>query len=90
MNLGYQQVRSWDRNYIVRQLRDGVAMRVNSHVYVGFDPKNPDSVKNKDVYLAPHSKNVVSVSTQNVSNVGKQAQELIDNAPQGEFLMDLL
>ncbi len=89
MNLGRQQVRPWDRNYIVRQLRDGVAMRVNSHVYVGLDPKNPDSAKNKDVYLAPYSKNVVSISTQNVSNVGKQAQELIDNAPQGEFFNGL-
>lgn len=89
MNFGRQRVRSWDRNHLIRQLRDGVAMRVNSHVYVGLDPNNKDDVKNSDVYLAPHSKNVVSIVTNTVSNVGKDAQKLIDSAPQGEFFNGL-
>ncbi len=85
MNFGRQRVRGWDRNRIEKQLRDGVSMRVNSHVYVGVDPTNPDGVTNFDPYKVPHSpKNVVDPNG-NVSNVGKAAQTLINNAPQCEF-----
>ncbi len=86
MNLGRQRVRGWDKNYVVRQLRDGVPYYVNSHVFVGLDPQNKGDVTNLDVYKAPYSpKNVVSPLDGQVSNVGKDAQRLIDNAPQGEF-----
>jgi hypothetical protein len=87
MNMGRQQVRAWDRNRVIRQLRDGVVTRVNSHVYVGLDPKNPGDVasSNFDLYLAPHAKNVVSVATHEPSNVGKQADKLINSSPEGEF-----
>jgi len=85
MNMGRQRVRSWDRNRVVRQLRDGVDMRVNSHVYVGVDPRNPSSVTNFEPYQVPSSKNVVSVATSDISSVGKQADRLINTSPQSEF-----
>ena len=86
MNIGRQRVRSWDRNRIIKQLRDSLDMRVNSHVFVGLDPKNPGAVTNFDPYQVPHSpKNVVAVDDGNISNVGKEAEKLINTAPQGEF-----
>jgi hypothetical protein len=84
MNLGRQRVRGWDRNKIEKQLRDGVEMRVNSHVYIGLDPKNPSGVTNLDAYKVPHSPKNVVTPAGSLSNVGKQAQTLINTTPQSE------
>lgn len=84
MNLGRQRVRAWDRNKIEKQLRDGVETRVNSHVYVGLDPKNLNGVTNLDAYKAVHSPKIVVTPAGSLSNVGKQAQTLINTASQSE------
>ena len=84
MNLGRQVVRGWDRNKIEKQLRDGVEMRVNSHVYIGLDPKNLNGVTNHDPYKVPHSPKNVVTPMGNLSNVGKQAQTLINTTPKSE------
>jgi hypothetical protein len=85
MNFGRQRVLPWDRNQVTKQLRNGVGMLVNSHVFVGYDPAT-DTVTNTDVYKAPFSpRNVVDPAGQ-PSDVGKEAQKLIkDNDKRCEF-----
>jgi hypothetical protein len=84
MNFGRQRVLPWDRNHITKQLRNGVVMLVNSHVYVGYDPST-DKVTNSDAYKVPFSPhNVVDPAGQTVT-VSKDAQKLINQGNQGEF-----
>ena len=84
MNFGRQFVHGWDRNIIEKQLRDGVAMRVNSHVFVGLDETNPDGITNFDPFKVPHSPKNVVAPDGSISNVGKDAKKLIDTSSQSE------
>lgn len=84
MNLGHQHVHPWDRNRVEKQLRDGVEMRVNSHVYVGLDPLNSTGVANTDPYKVPYSPKNVVTPAGSLSSVGKQAQALINTTPKSE------
>lgn len=88
-NRGHQSVKGWDRNIVQLQNRNGEVTLVNSHVMVNVDPnaaKATDPDFNFNSYLLPHSPSVIVDSAGVVkSNLGKQAQKLIDGQIDGSF-----
>ncbi len=82
MNFGYQRVKGWDRNIIETENRNGVLTFVNSHVLLNADPADPALCATKAEYKAVHAPKVVGPDFA-LSKVGKQAQTIINNAPQG-------
>jgi hypothetical protein len=82
LNLGCQRVKGWDRNTIVHQNRNGDMVFVNSHVILGVNPRTT-TITNLDPYKVPHAPVVVD-STGQLSSVGRQAQDLINETYQDE------
>ena len=76
-NMGFQYVRGWDRNTSQLQNRNGQAIVVNSHVYLGADPYDPAAPSNLDAYKDPLASIVVANGA--ISNLGKNAQAIIDD-----------
>jgi len=89
-NLGHQCVKGWDRNTIGIQNRNGTLYFTNSHVLIGIDPTS-EAAKgiNQRPYLAPQA--AITLQAGEVNTVGRQAQSVINNAPQtdtqnGQFI----
>jgi len=86
INLGRQCVKGWDRNSIRPENRNGELTFVNSHVFLNANPEDENATIRCSAkeYKAPFSPKSIDETTHALSKVGKTAQEIINNAPQGE------
>lgn len=84
INFGYQQVKGWDRNAIEVENRNGVLTFVNSHVLLNADPTDPALCKTAKNYKSPYAPKVISAGDHSLSDIGKTAQIIINDAPQGK------
>jgi hypothetical protein len=80
-NFGRQYVHATDRNVIVKEVRDGVYMQVNSAVYATSEAPAPDTPGKKAVYTSANQA-AISVSPQSVIYNGKNINSDLINAPE--------
>lgn len=88
INAGKQQVKGWDRNKIVQELRDGIPTVVNSHAYAG-DPTSLSS--SKLIYvLGSNTQKAVDQAVRATAQNGKEIVGIIDGLTGGTSVFNSL
>ncbi|RTL06824.1 hypothetical protein EKK58_03875 [Candidatus Dependentiae bacterium] len=86
INMGRQQVKGWDRNKIVQELREGIPTVVNSHVYAG-EPTSLSS--SKLIYvLDSNTQKAVDQAVRSSSQNGKEIVGVIDGLTGGSSVFN--
>jgi hypothetical protein len=76
VNLGYQDVKGWDRNTVAINDISGSLVEVNSHVVYKASEDAPKKDEKKMPYIAGSTQNAINTTTRSEANNGKLIEQV--------------